>query len=119
MIARAHAKYLKISPFKVRLSLPLIKAMNAKRALVVLESINQKAALYLKKVLKSAISNAKNKGYDEEKLFISRAIANPGPALKRFRAATFGRAATIRKRSSHILIELDTSEKLIEKVKVK
>ncbi len=82
-----------------------------------LELINKKGAYYLRKVLKSAMANAKNKGYEEGKLFISKAIANCGPVLKRYRAASFGRASMIRKRTSHILIELDTPEKLIEKVK--
>lgn len=114
MVSKAEAKYIRISPFKAALTLRLLRGMNAKKALMVLENINQKAAYYLKKVLKSAVSNAKNKGYDEEKLFISKVIANPGPVLKRFRAATFGRATAIRKRTSHLLVELDTSEKIIK-----
>lgn len=119
MIARAYAKYVRISPSKARLVTCLVKGMPAKKAFAVLENVNQKAAYHFKKVLKSAISNAKNKGYDEEKLFVSKIIANPGPMLKRFRAATFGRATTIRKRTAHLLVELDTSEKIIEKAKVK
>jgi large subunit ribosomal protein L22 len=119
MIARAEAKYIKISPFKARLTTRLLKGMKAQNALMVLANINQKAAYHITKVLKSAISNAKNKGYEEDKLFIAKIIANPGPMLKRYRAATFGRATTIRKRTSHLLVELDTSEKIIEKAKVK
>jgi large subunit ribosomal protein L22 len=78
-----------------------------------LELTDKKGAFYLRKVLKSALANAKNKGYQQDKLFISKAIANGGPVLKRFRAASFGRASGIRKKTSHILIELDTPEKLI------
>jgi large subunit ribosomal protein L22 len=119
MIARAEAKYIKISPFKARLTTRLLKGMPAQKALMVLENINQKAAHLIKKVLKSAVSNAKNKGYEEDKLFITKVVANPGPVLKRYRAATFGRATTIRKRTSHLIVELDTSEKIIEKTKTK
>ena len=119
MISRAEAKYVRISPFKARMAIRLIKGLNAKKAESILEVLNQKSAFLLKKVLKSAIANAKNKGYEEDKLFISKVVANPGPTLKRFRAATFGRAGAIIKRTSHLLIELDTPEKIIEKAKIK
>ena len=112
MVSRAHFRYVRISPFKVRQVIRLVKSMPAKKALFVLDGINKKASLILKKLIKSAIYNAKNKGYDENKLFISKLIANPGPFYKRFRAATFGRAVMIRKRTSHILVELDTKENL-------
>jgi len=58
-------------------------------------------------VLDSAISNAKQKGLREDQLFISRIIANNGPMWKRYRAATFGRATEILKRTTHLTIELD------------
>jgi len=119
MIAKAEAKYIRMSPMKVRAVMEFVKGKNANDALAYLELINKKGAYYLRKVLKSALANAKNKGYQENKLFISKAIANPGPVLKRYRAASFGRATMIRKRTAHILIELDTSEKLIEGVKLK
>jgi large subunit ribosomal protein L22 len=119
MVARAEAKYIRISPFKVRKVIELIKGEKIKDAFSILEATNKRAAYYLRKVLKSAVSNAKNKGYQEDKLFISKVVANPGPVLKRWRAASFGRAVMIRKRTSHILIELDTPEKIIGKVKIK
>ncbi|MEI8350341.1 MAG: 50S ribosomal protein L22 [Candidatus Omnitrophota bacterium] len=119
MVSRAEAKYVRISPFKVRMVIRIVKGSNAKRAMSVLALLNQKGAYLLKKVLHSAISNAKHKGYEEDKLFISKVVANPGPVLKRFRATTFGRAANIHKRTSHILVELDTPEKIIEKAKIK
>ncbi len=119
MVARAEAKYIRISPFKVRPVISLIKGAKVSQAMVVLEMTKKRGAFYLAKVLKSAISNAKNKGYEADGLFITRVVANPGPMLKRFRAASFGRATTIRKRTSHILVELDASQKLIEEVKTK
>lgn len=112
MIARAEAKYIRISPTKVRPVVPLVKNSTVKEALSRLMSVNTKGALLLLKVLKSAIANAKNKGYQEEGLSLERIVINPGPALKRYRAASFGRAAIIRKRTSHIIVELDTNEKL-------
>ena len=117
MVAKAEAKYLRISPFKVRPVTELIKGEKAGKALAVLSVTSKRGAYYLKKVLDSAVANAKNKGYEKEGLFISKVVVNPGPALKRFRAASFGRASVIKKRTSHILVELDTKDKIIQKVK--
>ena len=117
MIARAEAKYIRVSPTKVRQLIDLVKKNSTIVAISKLELTNKRGAHYLKKVLKSALANAKSKGYQEDKLFISKIIANPGPVLKRYQAASFGRASLIRKMTSHILIELDTHEKPIEGVK--
>ena len=114
MVAKAEAKYIRISPTKVRPVIELVKGAKVLDALSRLELINKRGAYYLKKVAKSALANAKNKGYEEGKLFISKIIANPGPALKRYRAASFGRATMIKKRTSHILVELDTPEKIVK-----
>lgn len=59
------------------------------------------------KVLNSAVSNAKQKGLSEDQLFVSKITADQGPTWKRFRAASFGRAAPIEKRTTHLTIELD------------
>jgi large subunit ribosomal protein L22 len=117
MVARAEAKYIRVSPFKVRQVAELIRGENIREAMSILEVTNKRAAYYIKKVVKSALANAKNKGYTDDKLFVSRLIANPGPVLKRYRAASFGRAVMIRKRTSHILVELDTPEKIIQGAK--
>lgn len=111
MITRAEAKYIRISPYKARLVTKLVKGMSVVKAASVLQAVNKKGAFYLNKVLKSAVSNAKNKGFDESKLFISNARVNPGPMLKRYRAGSFGRASVIQKKMSHIIVELDTTEK--------
>jgi large subunit ribosomal protein L22 len=119
MVSRAEAKYIRISPFKVRKVIRLVKGQNASKALSILEFMTQKGAYHLKKVVESAVANAKHKGYEEDKLYISKVVANGGPMLKRFRAATFGRASEILRRTSHILVELDTPEKIIKEVKIK
>ena len=119
MRSQAHARYLRIAPFKVREVIPLIKGKPVRLAGDILEAMNKKGAYLLKKVLHSAVANAKVKGFDETTLFISKVIANPGPALKRYRAATFGRAGTVRKRLAHISIELDTNQKIVKKAKEK
>ena len=119
MIAKASAKYLRISPMKVRPVIKLIKGQNANRAVSVLEALNKKGAYLLKKVLQSAIANAKNKGYDQEKLVVLNAVADSGPSLKRYRAESFGRASLIKKRMSHISVELDAPVKIVQEDKAK
>lgn len=119
MVARAIARYIRISPFKVRTVIPLIKKRKIPEALAILTVTNKKAALILKKLLNSAVANAKNKGFTEEELVIERVVANPGPIYKRYHAASFGRASMIRKRTSHIILELDTVEKEVVSTKIK
>lgn len=117
MIAKAEGRFLRLSPFKARKVIALVRKYDANKAMIVLSMMPQKGAFVINKIVKSAVANAKSKGYDENKLVISKMIANPGPMLKRFRAASFGRAVPILKRLSHILVELDSSEKIVPGVK--
>ena len=119
MVAKAYIKYLRISPKKLRQVVSIIKGKFAPEALSILKVINKKGAQLLTKVLTSALANAKNKGYKEDKLYISKLLINPGPVLKRWRAASFGRATMIRKKTSHIIVELNSSEKILEGIKAK
>ncbi|MDD4293949.1 MAG: 50S ribosomal protein L22 [Candidatus Omnitrophica bacterium] len=113
MVARAESKYMRISPTKVRPVVALIKGANVMSADVNLSMMTKKGAAMIRQVLKSAVANAKVKGYREESLFISKLLINSGPMLKRWRAATFGRATSIRKRMSHIVVELDSKDAVI------
>ncbi len=107
MIAKAKTKYLRISPKKMKQILDLIKGKNTYAAISVLNNLNKKASFLVKKVLNSAINNAKTKGFDLKQLYVSKCIANSGPSWKRFRAASFGRAVPVLKRTTHLEIELD------------
>jgi len=107
MIAKAECKFLRISPTKVRQVIDLIRGKDAGEALAILTNINKRPKEYLLKILNSAVSNAKVKGFSQDKLYISKAICNVGPSWKRFKAAAFGRASPILRRTSHIRIELD------------
>ena len=98
---------MRVSPAKVRQVTRLIVGKSADEAVAILYHINKRPKEYLTKILKSAIANAKHKGFKPEQLYVSRIICNVGPVWKRFRAAAFGRATEIRKRTSHIRIELD------------
>jgi len=111
MIAKAEVKHIRGSARKVRLVIDLVRGMNALEALNALKFINKRPSYYVSKVLHSAIANAKTKGLNEQDLVISKITADEGPRWKRFRAATFGRAAEIIKRTSHIRVELDLAAK--------
>lgn len=107
MIAKAQGKFLRVSPTKLNQVADLICHKDAMDAQGILTNLNKRPKEYLIKILKSAIANAKVKGFNVEQLYVSRIICNPGPIWKRYKAAAFGRAAPIKKRTSHIRIELD------------
>ncbi|MFH1776677.1 MAG: 50S ribosomal protein L22 [Candidatus Omnitrophota bacterium] len=113
MVSRAVAKFVRISPRKTRLVLDLVRNKDINSALSTLMSLRQRAAGVVTKVLKSAIANAEVKGI-KEGLFISKITADGGPMWKRFRAAPMGRATRIRKRTTHITIELDSLMKNLQ-----
>ncbi len=107
MIAHAQGKFLRGSPRKVRLVLDLIRGKGVSESASILTHVHKGCTAMISKVLHSAVSNAKQKGLTEEQLFISKVTADQGPVWKRFRAASFGRAAPILKRTTHLTIELD------------
>lgn len=107
MIVKAEGKFLRISPTKVRQVIDLIRNKNVLEAQSILANLNKRAKEYLIKLLKQAIANAKVKGLNPQQLYISKIICDSGPIWKRFKAAAFGRAAPIKKRTAHIKIELD------------
>ena len=107
MESRATAKYLRISPQKVRLVVDLIRGKKVSDAQTILLYTRKYAASLVRKVLNSAIANAKqNVSMDENILFVKEIYVDQGPSLKRWRARAQGRAASIKKRMSHITVVL-------------
>ena len=101
---------IRISPTKVRIVADLIKKKNVNEALGLLSFMPQKASFILKKLLNSAIANAKqNKYIDIDSLYVKNIMVDAGPTLKRFLPRAMGRATKIRKRMSHITMVLDES----------
>ena len=110
-VIKAKSKYVRQSPYKVRLVLNLIRGLEVNEALNILSFTKRKDAEEIKQVLESAIANAEtNLGLNSSNLFISKAIADEGPTLKRFRPRARGRAGRINKRTSHLTIELESVE---------
>ncbi len=102
---RAVARYIRMSPFKVRRVLNQIRGRSYADALILLEFMPYSACEPVRKALRSAVANAENNnGFDPRDLVVSTAFADQGPTLKRFRPRAQGRAYRIRKRTCHITI---------------
>lgn len=102
---KATAKFVRISPYKVRVVLDLIRGHDVAEAANVLRFCERDAAFTIGKVLRSAVANAVNN--DEipaEELYVSACYADEGPTIKRFRPRARGRTGAIRKRTSHITV---------------
>jgi large subunit ribosomal protein L22 len=102
---RAIARYIRMSPFKVRRVLNQIRGRSYREALMILEFMPYSACEPIIKVLRSAVANAEhNAGLDPTTLVVSQAYADGGPTLKRYRPRAQGRAYQIRKRTCHITV---------------
>ncbi|NPV44212.1 MAG: 50S ribosomal protein L22 [Firmicutes bacterium] len=105
MEAKAVLRFARIAPRKVRIVLDLIKGKDVDEALSILRFAPKAASRVVEKLVKSAVANAENNNnMDRDSLYISKAYADQGPTLKRFRARAMGRANMIRKRTSHITV---------------
>jgi large subunit ribosomal protein L22 len=108
MEAKAVAKYIRMSPQKVRLLVDMVRGKKVEEAKQILRFARKYAADPVSKVLLSAVANAKqNPNIDENILFVKEIFVDQGPSLKRWRARAQGRAASIKKRMSHITVVLD------------
>ena len=105
MEAFAHVKYVRMSPRKVKLVCDMIRGKDAKAACAYIMQTPKAASEPMLKLLKSAIANAENNhGMDVDKLYVSTAVANPGPTLKPGRPRAKGRFNRILKRTTHLTI---------------
>jgi large subunit ribosomal protein L22 len=112
MQARAIARYVRMSPQKVRRVLSLMKGMPVKEAQGMLGLMPHRSARAVQRVLISAAANAENNhGMDTDELWVVDATVDAGPTMKRFRFVSGGRIATIRKRISHISVVVSDDER--------
>ncbi|ACB53367.1 50S ribosomal protein L22 [Crocosphaera subtropica ATCC 51142] len=103
--AKAIARYIRMSPFKVRRVLDQIRGRSYREALIILEFMPYRACEPILKLLRSAVANAEhNQGLDPTTLVVSQAYADGGPSLRRYRPRAQGRAYQIRKPTCHITI---------------
>ncbi len=108
---RAVARYVRISPYKVRIVLDIIRGKGYKEAVAILENTPKSASDPIKKVLMSAGANAENNlGFSKDNLYVAACYADQGPTLKRVNPVSKGRAYRILKRTSHITVVLDVKK---------
>lgn len=111
MEAKAHLRYARIAPRKVKIVLDLIRNKPASYAIAVLQHTPKAASELVEKLLKSAMANAENNHQmDVSKLYVAQAFVTPGPILKRIKARSRGRSSRILKRTSHITLVLGEKE---------
>ena len=108
---QAHAKYVRISPRKVKIVIDLIRGKSAEEAKAILTYTPKAAAPLVLKVLNSAIANAENNlEMNVKDLYVAEVFANPGPTLKRYVARSRGSASPMLRRTSHISVVLDQKQ---------
>jgi large subunit ribosomal protein L22 len=104
---RAVLRYCRMSSYKVREVLDLVRGMELSRALEILDHTDRAAAPVVAKLVRSAAANAlHNEGLDPEEMYLASAFADEGTTLKRWRPRARGRATRIRKRTCHITVVL-------------
>ena len=112
----ARVKHIRVTPQKARRVVALIKGKQAQEALAILKFAPQAASEPVYKLVESAIANARVKAdkdgeyLDEQDLYVANAFVDEGTTLKRFQPRAQGRAFQIKKRTSHITVELATPE---------
>lgn len=116
MDVHASLRFLRMSPRKVRLVVDAVRGMKVSAAETKLAFLPKLAAQPVQKLLRSAVANAEHNFHlKKEDLFIKTIVADGGPTLKRSAPRAFGRAAPIRKRTTHVTLVL--SNEKIEKRK--
>ena len=106
MEATAVAKYVRMSPIKLKPVADLVRGKDVAEALTILKFTPGKGAEIVEKVVQSALANADVKEMDTDNLYVAEVYANQGPTMKRWRAGSQGRASIILKRSSHVGVTL-------------
>ena len=104
---KATHRFARIAPRKARLILDLIRGRDVEDALALLKFSKKRAAVLVDKVVRSAVANAGEQEADTGALFIKEAWADPGPTIKRFQPKDRGKAYSIMKRTSHLVVSLD------------
>ncbi len=119
-VVRAHARNLRIAPRKMRLVTNMVKNMRVADALVQLQFTNKKAAGMVSKLLQSALANAENNfSLNRDGMFIKSITCDMGPVLQRAFPRARGSAFVIRRKMSHVNVELEEREAKVKKTAAK
>ena len=108
MEARANARYIRMSPRKIRLVADLVRGKSVEEAINLLHFTPKRGSVPVEKLLRSAVANALNmeegSKLDPEDFFIKRIWVDQGPTMRRYNPGPMGRASLIRKRFCHISV---------------
>jgi large subunit ribosomal protein L22 len=114
MASKAMARFARISPRKARMVVDLVRGKSAAQALQMLQFTNKAGAPFVRKVIESAVANARaaNPGVDVDALYVAQAMVDKGPNshMRRWRPRAMGRATRVQKGVSHITVVLDSRE---------
>ena len=103
----AHARHIRMSAFKVRAILDVVRGKKYIVAVAMLDNMPNAAADVIKKLINSAAANAEMKNYAKNELYVAEAFAGEGPTLKRMMARGKGSSNRIDKRTCHITVIMD------------
>jgi len=109
---QAKHTFARISPRKAGLLMDLIRGRNVDDAINVLRFNKQRASGMIEKVVRSAVANAIEQDVAPQRnaLYVSKAWADPGPVIKRFQPKDRGKAYSIKRRTSHLVVTIDERE---------
>lgn len=117
MEAKAKARYIRVTPQKARRVVNAVRGKSVLEAADILQFAPQAVATDVRKVLMSAVANARQQAeleggsFDEGNLWILETYVDEGPTMKRYRPRAQGRAGRILKRTSHITVVVGTKDK--------
>ena len=104
----AKHRFARIAPRKARLILDLVRGRDVDDAITLLKFSKQRVSGMIEKVIRSAVANANEQEVaPRNTLYVAKAWADPGPIIKRFQPKDRGKAYPIKKRTSHLVVELD------------
>ncbi len=104
----AHARHVRMSPYKVRSVIDLVRGKRYDHAVAILENLPKAASEPVLKCMNSAAANAEhNSGLSKKDLFVAEIFAGQAPAMKRMVPRARGSADRILKRACHITVILD------------
>ena len=105
----ARHRFARISPRKARLVMDLIRGRDVDDAIAMLKFSKQRVSGMIEKVIRSAVANANEQEVAPSRntLFVAQAWVDPGPVIKRFQPKDRGKAYSIKKRTSHLVVTLD------------
>ena len=107
---QASHRFARIAPRKARLVMDLIRGRDVEDALALLQFSKKRAAVLIDKVVRSAVANATEQEADANDLFIESCWVDPGPIIKRFQPKDRGKAYSIQKKTSHLVVSLEARE---------